>query len=117
MRPDDQLLLGVDSNSETEVPCEELQKRFPDREIQIIRCAQTPGLNPKICKLLRMAPQARHEHWIVSDSEAMLDADFLEAFRREWIASGAEALTAGYRFIDLNRWPQRLDAVASLLTL
>ena len=75
------------------------------------------ALNPKISKLVQMEAHARHEHWLLSDSEAMLDAEFLAAFRDEWAASGADVLTAGYRFRNLRTWPQRLDAAAVLLTL
>ena len=38
-----------------------------------------------------MAPLARHADWLLTDSEAMPDADFIERFRREWAASGADA--------------------------
>jgi ceramide glucosyltransferase len=117
MRPDDQLLLGVESDSEAEVICEDLRRRFLERDIQLVRCTHSAGLNPKICKLLQMAPHARHEHWILSDSEALLDAAFLEGFRSEWATRGADALTAGYRVSDLDTLPQRLDAASSLLTL
>jgi hypothetical protein len=53
----------------------------------------------------------------LSDSEALLDTTFLESFRSEWVTSGADALTAGYRFIHLDTLPQQLDAAAALLTL
>ena len=117
MRPGDQLLLGLEADSEAEVICEDLQRRFPERDIQLVHCDRSAGLNPKICKLLQMTPHARHEHWILSDSEALLDRTFLEAFRSEWATSGADALTAGYRFVDLDTLPQQLDAASALLTL
>ena len=117
MRPDDQLVLGLGADSEAEVICDDLRSRFPDRDIQAVRCNRSAGLNPKICKLLQMVPRARHEHWILSDSEALFDKTFLEAFRTEWATGGADALTAGYRFIHLDTLPQQLDAASSLLTL
>jgi ceramide glucosyltransferase len=116
MRPGDQLLLGLEVDSEA-VVCDDLRSRFPGRDIELIRCTRSMGLNPKICKLTQMAPHARHEHWILSDSEALLDAEFLEAFRSEWEASDADALTAGYRFTHLDTLPQQLDAASLLLTL
>jgi cellulose synthase/poly-beta-1,6-N-acetylglucosamine synthase-like glycosyltransferase len=64
-----------------------------------------------------MAPLARHAHWLLTDSEAMPDADFIERFRREWNASGADVQTAGYRFANLRAWPQIYDASPALLTL
>jgi ceramide glucosyltransferase len=64
-----------------------------------------------------MAPHARHEDWIVADSEVWLDAEFLAAFRAEWAESGADVLTAAYRVQGMRNWPERLDAAAVLLTL
>jgi ceramide glucosyltransferase len=45
------------------------------------------------------------------------DLAFSEALRREWVASGADVLTCGYRLVDVHSWPQRLDAAAVLWTL
>ena len=117
MRDGDQLVFGVDPGSEAALRCAEMRARFPERDIVVVECAPGAALNPKISKLVQMTPHARLGHWILSDSEAMLDADFLGAFRREWVASGADALTAGYRFTQLDTWPRQLDAAATLLTL
>ena len=113
----DQIVIGVDEGSEEAVLAEEVRAHFPDREIVVVPCAPGAALNPKISKLAQMEVHARHGHWLLSDSEAMLDAEFLAAFREEWAASGADVLTAGYRFRNLHTWPQRLDAAAVLLTL
>ena len=117
MRPGDQLVLGADECAEEIRVGAELRAAFPEREIAVVSCRAGAALNPKISKLVQMAPHARHGHWVLSDSEAMIDAAWLEAFRREWLASGADALTAGYRFVNLTTWPQRLDAAAALLAL
>lgn len=114
MRPDDQLVLGVDADSAEERAGADVRAAFPEREIIVVACAAGVALNPKISKLIQMTPHARHGHWILSDSEALIDAAWLEAFRNEWLASGAEVLTAGYRFANLSTWPQRLDAAAAL---
>ena len=116
-RSGDQLVIGVDADSETARLCEDWRATFPDRDIAIVQCAREAALNPKISKLVQMTPHARHAHWIVSDSEALLDAKFLDAFRSEWAASKVDALTSGYRFVNLDTWPQHLDAAATLLTL
>lgn len=117
MRPGDQLVLGADEGAEEMRVCAELRAAFPERDISAVSCRAGEALNPKISKLVQMTPHARREHWVLSDSEAMIDAAWLDAFRREWLAGGAEALTAGYRFVNLATWPQRLDAAAALLGL
>lgn len=117
MRPGDQLVLGVDAGSAEERVGADARAAFPEREIVVVACDAGVALNPKISKLIQMTPHARHGHWILSDSEALTDVAWLEGFRSEWLASGAEVLTAGYRFANLSTWPQRLDAASALLGL
>jgi len=115
--PHDQLIFGVDPDSTAGAICAEARGRFSDREILVVECAPAAAANPKISKLVQMLPYARHEHLLVSDSEALCDAAFVSAFRDEWRTTGADVLTAGYRFVGLATWPQQLDAAAALLTL
>ena len=115
LRASDQLLIGVEPGSKEGETAEELRRAYPDHDIAIVACEPGGALNPKMAKLLRMEPHARHEHWILSDSEAMTDAEFLATFRREWME--CDVLTAGYRFSRAATWPQRLDAAAVLLGL
>ena len=117
LRPGDQLVLGADEGSTEMGVCAALREAFPGREIIVVGCRAGAALNPKISKLVQMTPHARHEHWLLSDSETLLDAAWLDAFRRAWQASGADVQTAGYRFINLATWPQRLNAAATLCGL
>ena len=116
-RPGDQILIGVDAGSEEESACAALCGRHSERNIIIVPCEPGRAPNPKISKFLQMAPFAAHADWLLTDSEAMPDVEFLEGFRREWTASGASAQTAGYRFANLQNAPQVLDAAPALLTL
>ena len=117
MRPGDQLVLGADEGSAEMAVCAALRETFPTHGIHVVGCHAGAALNPKISKLVQMTPHARHAHWLLSDSEALIDATWLDAFRREWQTSGADVLTAGYRFVNLATWPQRLDAAAVLCGL
>jgi ceramide glucosyltransferase len=117
MRPGDQLVLGADEGAEEMRVGAELRAAFPEREIVVVGCREGAALNPKISKLVQMTPHARHTRWVLSDSEAMIDAAWLDAFRGEWVARGVDVLTAGYRFVNLATWPQRLDAAATLVGL
>jgi ceramide glucosyltransferase len=116
-RASDQILLGADPGSEELATCEALRARHPGRQIDAVACERDHAPNPKISKFIQMAPLARHAHWLLTDSEAMPDADFIESFRREWNASGADVQTAGYRFANLRNFPQTFDAAPALLTL
>ena len=117
MHPDDQLVLGLGEDSGEMETYQALIETFPERDISLVICRAGAALNPKISKLLQMVPHARHDHWVLSDSETFTHSEWLDAFRREWVASGADVLTAGYRFVNCATWPQRLDAAAVLLGL
>jgi ceramide glucosyltransferase len=117
MRTGDQLILGADTGSAEEMLSEEVRAAFPGRDIVVVPCVAGAAPNPKVSKLLQMTPHARHERCIFADSEALLDPEFLARWRAEWIASGADVLTAGYRIDGARTWPQRLDAAALLVTL
>ncbi|MEO6741112.1 MAG: glycosyltransferase [Chthoniobacteraceae bacterium] len=116
-RAEDQILLGADAGSAEFATCEALRVRHGDRLISVVACERDLAPNPKISKFIQMAPLAKHSHWLLTDSEAMPDANFIESFRREWHASGADVQTAGYRFANLCNFPQALDASPALLTL
>ena len=116
-RAEDQILLGVDEGSAEFSVCENLRARHPERAIDVVACERERVPNPKISKFIQMVPHARHAHWLLTDSEAMPDADFIENFRREWNASGADVQTAGYRFTNHRNFPQTFDAAPALLTL
>ncbi|MDQ3625424.1 MAG: glycosyltransferase [Verrucomicrobiota bacterium] len=116
LRTNDQLILGVDPGSEEEQVAEAVRAQFPERDVKVVPCLPGAALNPKVSKLLQMTAHAGREEWIVSDSEAWLAADFIDAFRREWERSGADVLTAAYRVVGLRTWPEQLDAAHVLLT-
>lgn len=117
MRPGDQLVLGADAGSPEFAVCEAARTAFPENDIAVVACASGAALNPKISKLVQMDAHARHEHLVLSDSEAIIDAAWLDVFRNEWAASGADAITAPYRYTGFATDAQRTDAAATLLTL
>lgn len=116
-RVDDQILFGVDAGSEEEAACEEIQRNFPDRDVAVVRCEPGRAVNPKISKLVQMAPVARHAAWLLSDSEVILPDGFLDALRAEWQTEALAALTTAYRFVNLVSGPQRCDAMGVLIGL
>ena len=116
-RSGDQVLFGVESEEDFAV-CQKACDEGPvSVSARVVRCQKQSVPNPKIAKLMVLAPHAVHERWVVTDSEALLDPEFVDRFRAEWIETGATALTAGYRFTGATSWPQRLDHLPALLTL
>ncbi len=114
-REGDQFLIGVDAcAAEMEIALA-VKARFPGCDITIVACEPNRAQNPKISKFLQMAPHARHERWMLTDSEALIDRDFVERFREEW--REWDALTAGYRFDGARTMVQAMDVAPALLTL
>ena len=116
-RTEDQILIGVEEGSAESNLGEEFCARHPHRDIAIVPCRPGAALNPKISKFIQMHGRAKHSHWMLTDAESVPDMDFIEKFRREWEVSGAQVLTAGYRFTNLRTIFQSLDAAPALLTL
>ena len=117
MRAGDRLVLGVNDESHDAEIADSVRAEFAERDIVVVRCRADAALNPKISKLVQMESAAGGEHWVLSDSEARIDAVWLDAFRREWAASGADAMTCGYRFVGGASWMQALDAAPTLFSL
>lgn len=116
-RAGDQIVFGVDADSAEEASCEEIRRAFPERDVVVVRCESGRAVNPKISKLVQMAPLARHATWLLSDSEVIFPDGFLDALRSEWEVEQPAALTTAYRFVNLVSWPQRCDALGVLLGL
>ena len=117
LRAGDRLVLGVNADSSEAEIADAVRAEFPERDIAVVRCREGAALNPKISKFLQMDAAAPGERLVLSDSEAQIDAQWLDAFRREWAASGADAMTCGYRFTGPASWLQALDAAPVLFSL
>jgi ceramide glucosyltransferase len=107
-RPCDQVLAGVDNDRD-----EAVARALPG--VEVVRCEPDRAANPKVSKLLQMEPHARHEHWILSDSETLPTPDFTRGFLAQW--RGCDVLTAGYGVVNARGFFSQFDAAAVLLTL
>jgi ceramide glucosyltransferase len=116
LREDDELILGVADEAAADAAAD-VARQWPARRIVVVRCAGNERGNPKLAKLAEMVRHTRHADWILCDSELRCDAAFAETLRCEWAQSGADVLTCGYRFAQVQTWPQWLDAAAVLWTL
>jgi ceramide glucosyltransferase len=116
-RPGDQVLFGVETPedfSACEAACAEAA---PGVEARVLHCLPGVLLNPKVSKLVQLAPHAAHRAWVVTDAEVQLAPRQMGSLRAEWAQCGAAALTAGYRFEGAQQWQEELDHLPALLTL
>jgi ceramide glucosyltransferase len=113
---EDQVVFGAGDPADLEV-CQAVQRTHPDRAITVIACEHGLAANPKINKVMQIARHAVHPLSIVTDSECLLDHEFVQGFRAAWARAGAAAFTAGYRFTGATNFPEELDHMQVWLTL
>ncbi len=76
--PNFQILFGVAEAADPVVSVvRELQRRYPDKDLQLIHCAQNLGCNPKVSTLQQLLPQATHDLLVISDSDVLAPPDLL----------------------------------------
>ncbi len=117
IEPGDRVVFGA-SDARSRALCERLIGKFPGVDIV---CPPVPAggnnLNPKVGKLVHLAPFAGHDRWIVLDSDGRAGGEFLRGFRRDWQAAGTTAFSAPYVFGAGGGCVARMDAAATELSL
>lgn len=116
VEPGDRVIFGATSAEEFQL-CKTLAAVHPGVDAICLRAKEGIHRNPKINKLVQMEASASQEHWIVLDSDTMADRKFLHAFRREWQATQADAISAPYAFDSPRGLFARWDALGTGLGL
>ncbi|MGB0575857.1 MAG: bacteriohopanetetrol glucosamine biosynthesis glycosyltransferase HpnI [Alphaproteobacteria bacterium] len=74
-----QVVFGVRENSDPAIPTiEAVIKEFPDRDISLVIDDQIIGTNYKISNLANMAKIAKHDVFVISDSDMRVSTDYLQ---------------------------------------
>jgi ceramide glucosyltransferase len=70
---------------------------FPDRDLSLIINSRRHGANHKVSNLINITSQARHDFLIVSDSDIIVDADYLKSVVATLLEPGVGLVTCLYR--------------------
>jgi ceramide glucosyltransferase len=106
-----QVLFGVADPNDPVLPLlNELQATSP-HQVEIIICPEQLGLNPKVSVLRQLEPHARHEIWVVADSDVKVGRDFLAVAVAALKEKGAGLVSCPYRAGAAHTLGARLEAL------
>jgi ceramide glucosyltransferase len=74
----------------------ELQRNFPEQKISLVECPESLGPNGKVSTLAQMVPFARHNFYLINDSDIFVKPDYLRRVMDGFADPGAGMVTAFY---------------------
>jgi ceramide glucosyltransferase len=89
----------------------ELRQAHPHREMEILVCPESLGLNPKISTLRQMEPRARYDCLVIADSDVKVAPDFLTHAVAALLTPGVGLVSCPYRAGTTATLGARLEAL------
>src|SRR5271165_5733371 len=110
--PEYELLFGAsDPNEPALALVKGLQQEFPQRQIRVVPCPRSLGLNGKVSTLAQMVPEARYEHILINDSDIVAPPDYLRRVMSGLADEKVGMVTSLYRGRAGKSLPSRMEAL------
>ena len=109
--PTVQVLFGVADPDDAILPTLRELKEASPHEVEIVICNENQGLNPKVSVLRQLEPHARHEIWVVADSDVKVGRDFLALATAALREQGGGLISCPYRAGKADTLGARLEAL------
>src|SRR6202045_2473020 len=108
-----QIVFGVEDHADPAIDVvHRLVAEFPDCDIELVVNSFSHGTNRKVSNLINLAAEARHDVLVLSDSDIIVDPDYLKTRVGPLDAPGVGLVTCLYRSAAApGLWP-RLAAAA-----
>lgn len=103
-----QIVFGVaDADDPALATVRDLIAAFPQAELKLVVCSRQYGANRKVSNLINMQAEARHEVLVISDSDIVVDRDYLRTIAASLGQPGVGIVTLPYRGIAAGgRWAE-----------
>jgi len=93
-----QIVFGADDAADPAIGIvHQLVAAFPDRDLRLVINARRHGANRKVSNLINMVGAARHEILVISDSDIIVDRDYLKGVAASLDGPGVGLVTCLYR--------------------
>ena len=110
--PEYELIFGVNHPNDPAIQSvERLKTEFPQVPIRLIVCDKNLGTNTKVSNLAQMASQARHELFIVNDSDIRIEPDYLRRVLAPLSDPKVGLVTCLYRGVANSTLGSRLESL------
>jgi ceramide glucosyltransferase len=107
-----QLVFGVREADDSSIPIvEQLQRDYPERDIELVVCPDVMGTNLKVSNLDNMFKRVRYDHLVIVDSDIRVERDYLKRVITELHAPNVGLVTCLYRAADAADFAAKLEAV------
>lgn len=108
-----QVLCGTaDSSAPAVTAVRAVQRELPDAPIELHADSRHHGSNHKVSNLINMAPRARHDMLVLSDSDIVVGPDYLQRLTALLSVPGVGAATCLYHGLGSDSVWSRLSALA-----
>ena len=96
--PEFQVVFGVADVNDPVVPIiERLQAEFPARDLQLVVDRRQHGTSRKVSNLVNMLPAARHDYFVIADSDVRVERDYLSRIVAPLEDEAVGIVTCAYR--------------------
>lgn len=109
--PTFQLIFGLQDRSDpAQQVVKQLQREFPQLDLQLVINERQHGSNRKVGNLINMLPAARHAHLVIVDSDIRVGPDYLSMLAGPLSDPSVGLVTCLYRARPLGTWWAQLGA-------
>jgi ceramide glucosyltransferase len=110
--PEYEILFGVaDMNDPAAVLVQKLQREFPAMAIRLVLCENSIGVNGKVSALAQLAKEAKHEIFLVNDSDIRVSSDYLQTTVAQLQEPNTGMVTCLYRGRAAGTMGSQLEAL------